>query len=131
MLPTSSIGFLRPFGDANPIFLAFKLGDCCMLHGFPDTFRCAETDSPSFLAKAALRLAIYHKKQAKCEVIKIIKQFKQPSYKKKETRTCSLSSLTSDESLFTRAAPSSTVATRSANLSVLIVSPTASGSGLM
>jgi len=50
---------------------------------------------------------------------------------KEKKKTCSLSSLTSEVSLFTRAAPSSTVATLSANFKVLIVSPTASASGLM
>uniref|UniRef100_A0A0A9AG47 Uncharacterized protein n=1 Tax=Arundo donax TaxID=35708 RepID=A0A0A9AG47_ARUDO len=58
--------------------------------------------SPSFLANAALRQAI-----------------------------CSLSSLTSPPSLFDLAAPSSTVATRSANFKVLMDSLTASGSGAM
>ena len=53
------------------------------------------------------------------------------NYTGDKVRTCSLSSLTSVPSLFTLAAPSSTVATRSANLSVLIDSPIASGSGLM
>ncbi|KAJ0821299.1 hypothetical protein HanPSC8_Chr16g0718431 [Helianthus annuus] len=44
--------------------------------------------------------------------------------------TCSFNCLRSMSSLLDLAAPSSTVDTRSANLSVLIVSPTVSGSGL-
>lgn len=69
MLPTSSIGFLMPFGDTHPTFLAFIVelhGESWKLHGLPvlDTFCCVETGCPSFLAKAALRLAIYHREQA-------------------------------------------------------------------
>lgn len=68
MLPTSSIGFLVPFGDAKPTFLAFIVelrGDSWKLHGLPvpDAFCCVENVSPSFLAKAALRLAIYQRER--------------------------------------------------------------------
>ena len=49
----------------------------------------------------------------------------------KDERTYSLSSLTSAPSLFQRAAPISTEATLSANLTVLIVSPIASGTELI
>lgn len=74
MLPTSSIGFLVPMGDTIPTFLAFIVelqGDNWKLHGLPvpDAFCCVETGSPSFLAKAALRLATYHRDRAILAVI--------------------------------------------------------------
>lgn len=62
MLPTSSIGFLMEFGEGKLTFLAFEVvrrGDLCKLHGLGGSLCFVDTGSSSFVAKAALRLAIY------------------------------------------------------------------------
>lgn len=115
--PTSSIGFLNA-GGALPILILYISGLDCVLRML--------SVSPSFLANAALRQAICNKRYIS-KICPKLRKWKGGA----GIRTCSLSSLTSPPSLFDLAAPSSTVATRSANFKVLIDSPIASGSGAM